>query len=100
MQPRIKYLKYIAWLFFIINFKLSLSEIGYQQKNLYTHFLAIKLCFFKGFTDQGIYGKNSSKVCSENCMVGYCDTANGTCLSCLDGYSGPRCDGGNCLYYI
>lgn len=100
MQPRIKYLFKVYSIAIFHSSNYLFLEIGYQQKNLYTHFLAIKLCFFKGFADQGIYGKNSSKVCSENCMVGYCDTANGTCLSCLDGYSGPRCDGGNCLYHI
>ena len=42
----------------------------------------------------GYYGDNCSTPCPENCLGGLCDTVNGSCYGCLDGYSGPTCHEG------
>uniref|UniRef100_K1RCZ6 Scavenger receptor class F member 2 n=1 Tax=Magallana gigas TaxID=29159 RepID=K1RCZ6_MAGGI len=36
----------------------------------------------------GYYGENCSTPCPENCKGGDCDIVDGTCVSCVPGYSG------------
>lgn len=43
----------------------------------------------------GYYGENCSTPCPENCLDGVCDTVNGTCYDCIDGYSGSECSKGH-----
>ena len=45
-----------------------------------------------GCPSLGYYGENCSIPCPENCLGGLCDSVNGTCFGCLDGYSGPTCN--------
>lgn len=45
-------------------------------------------------TTSGYYGGNCSTPCPENCFDGLCDTVNGTCYRCHDGYRGPTCNEG------
>ena len=40
----------------------------------------------------GRYGQNCSIPCPQNCQNGYCDIVDGTCLECLSGYTGQKCD--------
>ena len=47
-----------------------------------------------GCSSIGYYGENCSIPCPVNCLDGLCDTENGTCYRCLDGYSGPTCNKG------
>nr|XP_022307811.1 scavenger receptor class F member 2-like [Crassostrea virginica] len=40
----------------------------------------------------GYYGESCSTPCPQNCLEGHCHITEGTCLGCLPGYNGPRCD--------
>uniref|UniRef100_A0A8W8NSV0 EGF-like domain-containing protein n=1 Tax=Magallana gigas TaxID=29159 RepID=A0A8W8NSV0_MAGGI len=40
----------------------------------------------------GYYGENCSTPCPENCKGGDCDIVDGTCVSCVPGYSGSMCN--------
>ncbi|XP_065925384.1 uncharacterized protein [Magallana gigas] len=40
----------------------------------------------------GYYGENCSTPCPENCKGGDCDNVDGTCVSCVPGYSGSMCN--------
>ncbi|XP_078328362.1 uncharacterized protein LOC144623702 isoform X2 [Crassostrea virginica] len=40
----------------------------------------------------GSYGNACSKQCPQNCQESRCNITEGTCLGCLPGYKGPRCD--------
>nr|XP_034322152.1 protein draper isoform X3 [Crassostrea gigas] len=40
----------------------------------------------------GYYGENCSTPCPENCKGGDCDNVDGTCVSCIPGYSGSMCN--------
>ena len=54
----------------------------------------INLLLLLGCPSLGYYGENCSIPCPVNCRDGLCDKENGTCYSCLDGYSGPTCNEG------
>ena len=47
-----------------------------------------------GCPSLGYYGENCSIPCPVNCLDGLCDSVNGTCFGCFDGYSGPTCNEG------
>ena len=53
----------------------------------------INLCLLSECTISGYYGENCSTPCPKNCLNSLCGV-NGTCYSCLDGYSGPVCNEG------
>lgn len=53
-----------------------------------------------GCTISGYYGENCSTSCPENCLDGLCDTVNGSCYACIDGYSGPTCHRGYWHQYL
>ncbi|XP_078330338.1 uncharacterized protein LOC111113187 [Crassostrea virginica] len=40
----------------------------------------------------GYYGENCSLSCPQNCQEGLCHITDGTCLGCLPGYKGSKCD--------
>nr|XP_022288792.1 multiple epidermal growth factor-like domains protein 11 isoform X2 [Crassostrea virginica] len=44
-----------------------------------------------GCTSPGLYGENCSVACPQKCLNGRCHIVEGTCLGCVDGYSGPTC---------
>ncbi|XP_065925568.1 uncharacterized protein [Magallana gigas] len=54
----------------------------------------------------GYYGEDCSLSCPQNCQEGHCHIVDGTCLGCVPGYTGARCDkecsvgkfGQNCSY--
>uniref|UniRef100_A0A8W8P1F6 Multiple epidermal growth factor-like domains 10 n=1 Tax=Magallana gigas TaxID=29159 RepID=A0A8W8P1F6_MAGGI len=54
----------------------------------------------------GYYGEDCSLPCPQNCQEGHCHIVDGTCLGCVPGYTGARCDkecsvgkfGQNCSY--
>ena len=48
--------------------------------------------FFIGCLTLGYYGENCSTPCPENCKGGDCDIVDGTCVSCVPGYSGSMCN--------
>ena len=62
-----------------------------EQENV-TH--VIKILLLLDCTLPGYYGENCSTPCPVNCLDGLCDTVNGTCNGCLDGYSGSTCSEG------
>ncbi|XP_022312237.2 uncharacterized protein LOC111117411 [Crassostrea virginica] len=40
----------------------------------------------------GYFGSNCTSVCPATCQERRCDINTGTCLGCLPGYHGPRCN--------
>ncbi|XP_034319205.2 uncharacterized protein [Magallana gigas] len=40
----------------------------------------------------GYYGDNCTIPCPQNCQEGHCDIVDGTCLGCIAGYIGSRCN--------
>eukprot|EP00105_Crassostrea_gigas_P038686 XP_019922834.1 PREDICTED: cell death abnormality protein 1-like [Crassostrea gigas] len=38
------------------------------------------------------YGEYCSLSCPKNCQEGHCNIEDGTCLGCVPGYTGPRCE--------
>uniref|UniRef100_A0A8W8NYE9 EGF-like domain-containing protein n=1 Tax=Magallana gigas TaxID=29159 RepID=A0A8W8NYE9_MAGGI len=48
--------------------------------------------YFKSCLTLGYYGENCSTPCPENCKGGDCDIVDGTCVSCVPGYSGSMCN--------
>uniref|UniRef100_K1PIN4 Scavenger receptor class F member 2 n=1 Tax=Magallana gigas TaxID=29159 RepID=K1PIN4_MAGGI len=40
----------------------------------------------------GYYGEDCSLPCPQNCQEGHCHIVDGTCLGCVPGYTGARCD--------
>ena len=46
------------------------------------------------------YGENCSLECPHNCLDGYCDIVEGTCLGCKPKFIGPRYRGKEVLYSV
>ncbi|XP_022309055.2 uncharacterized protein LOC111114844 isoform X2 [Crassostrea virginica] len=63
---------------------------------LNTLFCCTLLCLTHGHANgcsiSGYYGENCSFPCPQNCRDGLCDSRDGTCLICIAGYTGPRCE--------
>lgn len=49
---------------------------------------------FTGCPNASYYGENCSTPCHQNCLNGRCDVLDGTCLGCIQGYTGSMCDTG------
>ncbi|XP_022307739.2 uncharacterized protein LOC111113742 [Crassostrea virginica] len=45
-----------------------------------------------GCPSPGFYGEDCSIPCPQNCQDGFCHIVEGTCLGCLPGYRGLRCN--------
>lgn len=44
-----------------------------------------------GCSKPGYYGMHCSYPCPKNCQESRCNIVDGTCLGCVDGYTGPTC---------
>lgn len=47
-----------------------------------------------GCSKPGYYGMHCSYPCHQNCQESRCNIVDGTCLGCVDGYTGPTCKEG------
>lgn len=47
-----------------------------------------------GCLNSSYYGVNCSTPCHQNCLDGRCDIVDGTCLGCVQGFTGSMCDTG------
>ena len=54
---------------------------------------------YQGCPTPGRYGADCSLPCPENCKSGFCDIVEGSCLGCIDGYTGTLCDKGTYKSY-
>ncbi|XP_062606973.1 multiple epidermal growth factor-like domains protein 10, partial [Saccostrea cucullata] len=45
-----------------------------------------------GCPTSGVYGENCDLPCPQNCQEGHCNIVDGTCLGCVAGYKGSRCE--------
>nr|XP_022306631.1 multiple epidermal growth factor-like domains protein 11 [Crassostrea virginica] len=45
-----------------------------------------------GCPNQGYYGTSCSLQCPKDCQEGHCDILEGTCLGCVVGFTGRRCE--------
>ena len=45
-----------------------------------------------GCPTPGVYGDNCSLLCPRNCQQDRCDIVEGTCLGCILGFKGDRCN--------
>lgn len=52
------------------------------------------ILLFTGCPNASYYGNNCSTSCHQNCLDGRCDVMDGTCLGCIQGYTGSTCDTG------
>ena len=50
--------------------------------------------FVPGCPKPGYYDENCSIQCPNNCLEHLCDIVEGTCLNCVEGYTGPMCSEG------
>lgn len=57
------------------------------------------LRLYTGCPDSSHYGENCSTPCHLNCLDGRCDVVDGSCLGCVQGYTGYTCDTGCNKYY-
>ena len=70
-----------------------------RKKSLYTIFIF----FFtskQGCVASGFYGESCSIPCPPNCQEGHCHITVGTCLGCIAGYSGNKCDKSKILFNV
>ncbi|XP_062571490.1 multiple epidermal growth factor-like domains protein 10 isoform X4 [Saccostrea cucullata] len=60
----------------------------------YSEWAFSELCELEvyGCSTPGVYGKNCDVPCPQNCQERHCNIVNGTCLGCVTGYKGPRCE--------
>ncbi|XP_061180690.1 multiple epidermal growth factor-like domains protein 10 [Saccostrea echinata] len=60
----------------------------------YSKYAYNELCELEvyGCPTAGFYGENCDLTCPQNCQEGHCNIVDGTCLGCLTGYKGPRCE--------
>ncbi|XP_061192792.1 multiple epidermal growth factor-like domains protein 11 [Saccostrea echinata] len=67
---------------------------GSTYPNGYSMFAHNELCEFQvyGCPVSGFYGKNCSLPCPQNCQERHCNIVDGTCLGCITGYKGSRCE--------
>ncbi|XP_061192888.1 multiple epidermal growth factor-like domains protein 10 [Saccostrea echinata] len=45
-----------------------------------------------GCPSSGFYGNNCYLPCPLNCQEGYCNIVSGSCMGCITGFKGPRCE--------
>lgn len=50
-----------------------------------------------GCSKPGYYGMHCSYPCPKTCQESCCNIVDGTCLGCVDGYTGPTCKEGNII---
>lgn len=62
-----------------------------KQKESFT-FPSILL--FTGCPNASYYEENCFTPCHQNCLDGRCDVVDGTCLGCIQGYTGLTCETG------
>nr|XP_022309782.1 multiple epidermal growth factor-like domains protein 10 isoform X2 [Crassostrea virginica] len=62
--------------------------------NDYDEYAYNELCEVEvnGCVASGFYGESCSIPCPPNCQEGHCHITEGTCLGCIAGYSGNKCD--------
>ncbi|XP_061192790.1 scavenger receptor class F member 2-like [Saccostrea echinata] len=60
----------------------------------YSKYAFNELCEFQvyGCPTAGFYGENCTLPCPQNCQERHCNIVDGTCLGCVSGYKGPRCE--------
>ncbi|XP_061192794.1 cell death abnormality protein 1-like [Saccostrea echinata] len=53
-----------------------------------------ELCEFEvyGCSISDVYGENCDLPCPQNCQDRHCNIVDGTCLGCITGYKGSRCN--------
>ncbi|XP_062585669.1 multiple epidermal growth factor-like domains protein 10, partial [Saccostrea cucullata] len=60
----------------------------------YSKYAYNELCELEvyGCNIPNVYGENCMLPCPQNCHERFCNIVDGTCLGCVTGYKGPRCE--------
>ncbi|XP_061180693.1 uncharacterized protein LOC133189315, partial [Saccostrea echinata] len=60
----------------------------------YSKYAYNELCELEvyGCPTLGFYGENCDLACPRNCQEGHCNIVSGSCLGCVTGYRGSRCE--------
>ncbi|XP_061180691.1 multiple epidermal growth factor-like domains protein 10 [Saccostrea echinata] len=67
---------------------------GVTYPDGYSKYAFNELCELQvyGCPTSGVFGENCNVPCPQNCQEGHCNIVDGTCLGCVAGYKGSRCE--------
>ncbi|XP_061190089.1 multiple epidermal growth factor-like domains protein 10 [Saccostrea echinata] len=67
---------------------------GAEYPDGYSKYAYSELCEIEvyGCPTSGVYGENCTLPCPRNCQEGFCNIVDGTCLGCVVGYKGSKCE--------
>ncbi|XP_062607516.1 receptor-type tyrosine-protein phosphatase T-like isoform X2 [Saccostrea cucullata] len=77
---------------YVIYYNERLQGVPYPAG--YSTYAFNELCELQvyGCPTSGVYGQNCDIPCPQNCQERHCNIVNGTCLGCVAGYKGLRCE--------
>ncbi|XP_062572549.1 multiple epidermal growth factor-like domains protein 10, partial [Saccostrea cucullata] len=77
---------------YVIYYNERLPGVSYPEG--YSYYAFNELCELEvyGCPSPGLYGENCNIRCPQNCQDGHCNIVDGTCLGCVEGYRGSRCE--------
>ncbi|XP_052694675.1 receptor-type tyrosine-protein phosphatase epsilon-like [Crassostrea angulata] len=62
---------------------------GYEDQNIYTELCEVTV---QGCKNASVYGINCDTPCPANCKDSTCHIQNGTCFTCIPGWTGTYCN--------
>ncbi|XP_062608099.1 multiple epidermal growth factor-like domains protein 10 [Saccostrea cucullata] len=77
---------------YVIYFNERIPGVTYPEG--YSQYAFNELCELEvyGCNMSDVYGENCTLPCPKNCIEGQCNIVEGTCLGCIVGYKGSKCE--------